>query len=349
MTRIEVRDFDGDLEALAAMAREAWREAYGAESWPDLHDPSLSRLFLADVPDPRFLLAAYEGSRLVAFLANLPRRYHFQGRAYRGAHACMMIARPSYGGATVYLIAESLRRNREFGADFALLTLERKHRSWHMMKKHLGSRHRILTVRRIYGLARVIDLPRVVAAERLGRFEVLGGKLWGAHRPMRGSPGQVRRYREGDLHHIHQLVRGVSKPSLLVREFSPDSLARHLHTEGVSETVVYEREGVVAGFVTFTVRHMVSPRDRVPWAWVDFLVWEGLNGQEKQALLAGLWEAGRDLGCAGIVGWNMGSYSVGPFLRARFVPYPRLIDLNVWLLNPECSLPGVRGVFELFI
>ena len=100
MGRIEIRDFDGDFEALSAMAREAWLEEYGERSWPDLYRPALAAHFFA-VPDPRFLIAAYDGARLVAFVANLPRAYRLNGRRYKGVASSMLVARASYGGGGV--------------------------------------------------------------------------------------------------------------------------------------------------------------------------------------------------------------------------------------------------------
>jgi hypothetical protein len=63
---IEFRDFDGDLDALSAMARDSWFEEYGLGSWPDLYRPALAGHLFADVTDPRYLVGAYHGSKLVA-------------------------------------------------------------------------------------------------------------------------------------------------------------------------------------------------------------------------------------------------------------------------------------------
>ena len=121
---IEVRDFDGDLEALSAMARDSWSEEYGGEPWVDLYRPQLTRHLFAEVPDPRFLVGAYNGAKLVAFVANLPRAYRYNGKTYRGVMSTLMVAHKDYRGSIALLIAECLRRNKEFGADFALMILE---------------------------------------------------------------------------------------------------------------------------------------------------------------------------------------------------------------------------------
>ena len=60
MGKIEVRNFDGDLAALAAMAYDTLFEEYGANAWRDLNRPEIARHLFADVPDPRFLIGAYD-------------------------------------------------------------------------------------------------------------------------------------------------------------------------------------------------------------------------------------------------------------------------------------------------
>ena len=351
MGKIEIRDFDGDLEALSAMARDSWREEYGGDTWPDLYRPALARHLFADVPDPRFLIGAYDGAKLVAFIANLPRTYRFDGQAYRGVASCMMVARKDYRGAVVYLIAECLHRNEEFGADFALMTLEKKHRSWLMFEKHLKPKYRIEVLKTMYTIVHPVDFEKIVESENLKWYEVAAIKLLGAHRPIAAPSvsGTVRPYRDADLVEILALTRRYSDQGCLVRDFDEDSLAHRLHTEDVTSTVVYERDGSVEGFINFTAYDMVGKRGTYRWAWLDFLYWEGLSGKEKRALLAGLWKAGRDQGCICILEWNKDYYDKGSLFRSHFIPYPRFLDLNAWVFNPDLSLQGVDSVFEQVI
>ncbi len=351
MGKIEIRDFDGDLEALSAMARESWFEEYGEDTWPDLYRPELTRHLFADVPDPRFLIGAYDGVRLVAFIAHLPRVYRLNGKAYKGVASCMMVARKGYRGAVVYLIAECLRRNEEFGADFALMTLEKKHRSWLMFEKHLKPKYRIEVLKMMYTIVHPVDFEKIVESENLKWYEVAAIKLLGAHRPITAPSvsGTVRPYRDADLVEILALTRRYSDQNSLARDFGEQSLARRLHTEDVTSTVVYERDGAVEGFINFTVYDMVGKRGTHRWAWLDFLYWEGLSGKEKQALLAGLWKASRDQGCIGILEWNKNYYAKGALFRSHFIPYPRFLDLNAWVFNSDLSLQGIDSVFEQVI
>lgn len=351
MGKIELRDFDGDLEALSAMARDPWFEEYGEETWRDQFRPKLARHLFADVPDPRFLVGAYDGAKLVAFIANLPRVYRFNGKTYKAVRSTMLVSHKDYRGAVVYLIAECLRRNEEFGADFALMFFDKKHRAWFMFEKYLKPNYRIEVLKTMYAIVRSVDFKKIMESQNLKWYEVAAIKLLGAHRPITAPSvsGAVRPYSDADLVEILALTRRYPDRNSLVRIFDEESLARRLHTEDVSSTVVYERGGAVEGFINFTVHELVSRRGSYRWAWLDLLYWEGLSGKEKKALLAGLWEASRDQGCIGILEWNKNYYSKGPLFRAHFIPWPLFIEVSAWIFNPDLSLQGIGNVFEQVI
>ena len=348
MGKIELRDFDGNLAALSAMAYDTMFEEYGQDAWLDWNRPEITRHFFADVPDPRFLIGAYDGTRLVAFIANLPRTYRFNGKTYRGVASVMMAAHKDYRGAVAYLISECLRRNAEFGADFAFFTIEKGNRTWSLFEQALKPRYRIERLKRMCAIARGINLEKIVEDQRLNRYEVAAYKLIGAHRPIPCPPvpGTVRSYRDADLDPILALTRRYSDQNCLVRVFHPESLARRLDTKGVTATLVYERGAAVEGFINFTVHELVSRRGRYRWAWIDFLYWEGLTAKERRALLAGLWQAGREQGCIGILEWDKNYYAKGALFRSRFIPYPHFVEANAWVLNPELSLQGVNRIVE---
>jgi len=348
VAKFEVRDFDGDLPALSAMARETWLEEYGEHSWPDLYQPALAAYFFASVSDPRFLVAAYDGARLVAFVANVPRRYRLAGRRYLGVLSSMLVARPGYQGAAVYLLGECLRRNQELGADFAVMTIEHNHRSWRMFQEFLRPAHRLTVLKTMHPLVHALDFDRIVTSEGLKRHEVLAIRLAGADRRIMpvATAGVVRLYRAGDLAQVLALVQRTANGDSLVRDFAESTLAVQLHAQPVADTLVYELNGAIKGFVNFTLRDMVSRRACERWTWVEFVGWEACSAAERRALLAGLWQVGHERGCIGILEWNKGYYSAAPLYGARFVPYPRYVDVTAWPLKPDVVLPTVRGVFE---
>lgn len=349
MGQIEIRDFDGDLDALGAMAYETLLAERGAHNWLDYYRPEVARHLFAEVPDPRFLIGAYDGGRLVAFVANLPRRYRYNGQTWLGVWSTMLAARPEYRGAAVYLIAECLRRSRGFGGDLAIVTIERVgRRSVRLYNEYLRPRFPLIRVKQMIPLTHAVDFAAIVRTQGLSRPLIAGARLWGGHRPLKAPavPGVVRPYREADAEAILGLLGRYPDRRSLVRVFSREALMRRLAWPGVTATVVYERDGTVQGFVNFTAHELVSQRGRGRWAWLDFLYWEGLHRAEQAALLAGTWEAARELGCIGLLDWTKGYYDPAPLWRARFVPYPNFIELNAWVLNPRLDVRGIRSIVE---
>ena len=348
MGRIEVRDFDGDFDALEAMGCEAWFEEYGENTWPNLYQPAMARYLCADLPDPRCLVAAYDEGKLVAFLANLPRTYRLNGRRYRGAVSDMLAVRPGYSGAGVYVIGESIRRNRDFDGDFALLTLEKNHRCARMLRRQKLPASRFCTLKTMILLGHGIDLPKIAESERMSPWLAKICQGVGACRPIAAPAvaGVVRAYQPDDLPHALALTAGRSDRNRLLRVYNQSSLARQLHTEDISFTIVYERAGTLRGFANVILRDVVSPRGRDRWAWLEFLCWDDCSTGEKRALLAGVRQACEARGCIGILTWHAGIRASLPFLRAGFIPYPRLVDIMAWILNPQVSLSGIEEVSE---
>jgi hypothetical protein len=204
----------------------------------------------------------------------------------------------------------------------------------------------------MYAIARAIDLEIIVGSQHLKWYEEAGLKLLGAHRPIAAPvvSGKIRRYQEVDLERILALTQRYSDRNCLVRVFKPESLARRLHTEGVSFTMVYERDNYsIEGFINYTIHELVSTQGRYRWAWIDFLYWEGMTAREQRALLAGVWQACREQSCIGIMEWDKNYYAKGTLFRSHFVPYPYFIEVNAWIFNPELSVQSIKGIVEQIV
>jgi len=348
MGRIEIRGLDGHLDELRAMAHQSWLCEYGAAPWRDLFRPELVRHILAGVPDDRFLMAAYDGTTLIGFIANLPRKYRLRGKTYQGVVSTMFVTRHGYAGAGMYLISECLRRNAAFGADFALMFFVRGHRPWPLFDQVLRRRLQMERLKTMHAIVHAVDFDKIVHSQSLTPVEVGAIKLLGAHRPIVASrtPGLVRAYQREDLSRILTMTRRYPDRDSLVREYDEETLGHQLSSGDVTATVVYEREGSIQGFINFSTHDMVTRQGRYRWAWVDLLYWEGLSGSEKKALLAGLWEASRARGAIGILEWNKAYYGTLPLYRTRFIPWLPLVEARAWIFNPDLSLSGVNRVVE---
>jgi hypothetical protein len=359
MSRIEIRPYNGDLDALRTLAYTSWTAEYAGHtgsSWPDLYTPALSRYYFESGQDRRLLVGAYLDGEMVGFLANLPRQYRFRGRHYKGVISGLLAVRPDVPAAVGLMLANCMQGNLEYGADLALFTLEKNHKTIRLartLRTNQGQTSRLTTrLVRMHPLVHAIDLPTIQEHEGLGGLITLAGKCWGADRPIvpGHTPGEIRPCQPGDLPGVLALTEQVSDQDQLVRVYDLPSLERRFNS-GVLSTqlggmVVYERQGEISGFISFSTYNMVTMRGTHPWAWIDLVYWEGCSLQEKHNLIAGVWALCRERGCIGVLVWTKQRISHFAFFRTGFFPYSRPMDLQVGILNPSISLQGVKGVFE---
>lgn len=348
---ISIEPFRGNLESLEEMALFSWRDEYGIASFPNLYRPAFLRFLFDRIQDKKLLIAAYQGDEVVSFFANLPRRFHFQGRTYNAVLSCLLVTRRALlrQGLALAIINEALKLNKNFNYDFALLYLETGHRSTLMVKKLEEAGHPVEWIKRMYVVARVLDLARVSASESLKTWEKAAIKIIGAHRqPKANSDVSIREYRQEDLDMCLALLNQYQDRIRLARIWEQDELAWELEYPDVSKTLVYEKTGRVEGMINFIYHdHLGKTKER--WAWVNHVAYPGLSGRERFAFVRAFLCYIRDADCVGAIEWNKKYYPMRPFFRARFFPYFRAVNMFSWTLNPDITLKNIPDVYEVQI
>jgi len=351
LSGISIEPFRGDVEGLERMAHSSWRDEYGVESFPNFYRPSFLRFLFDRIADKRHLLAAYRGGEIVSFLANLPQRFRFRGETYLGVYSCLMVTRKELlrKGLGKAVIAEALKANKEFQYDFALLTLEKGHRSTHMVKKLEAAGHPVQWVKRNYVIARILDLERVATSEGLKRWERAAIRAIGAHKEPKATPSlPVREYRPGDLDGCLELLNGYQDQVPLSLVWDREELGLELACPDVSQTLVVEKEGKVEGLINF-IYHDHLGRSRERWAWMNHVAYPRLSPRERHAFIQAFLAYIRDRGCVGAVEWIRKYYPMESLYRARFFPYFRYVNLVSWTFRPGLSLAGLPAVYEVQI
>jgi GNAT superfamily N-acetyltransferase len=348
---VVIETFRGDYDELERMAHASWRDEYGAASFPNFYRPAFLHYLFDRIPEEKkdHLMAAYKGGEIVAFLANLPQKFHFRGGLYAAVYSCLLVVRKAFlrRGLALEMIGAAVDLNKKHGYDFSLLTLERGHRSTAMMEKLRGRGNRIERVRRSGVMARVLDLDRVDGAEGLKGYEKAAIRLLGAHRRPKSAPGvDLREYRAADLDACHALLERYKETVPLALAWDKRGLAVELDHPEVAQTLVWERDGAIRALVNF-IRHDQLGKSVERYAWVNHVAFPDLASAERPAFLRTCLARLREDGYVAAVDFGKRGWPAGPFYRARFIPYPRAVNLVSWTFNPGLSLAGIPVVYEI--
>ncbi|MDH7511361.1 MAG: hypothetical protein QHH14_00235 [Clostridiales bacterium] len=351
LSGISIEPFRGDLEGLEKMAHSSWRDEYGVSSFPNFYRPAFLEFLFGRLEHRDHLIAAYRGDEIVAFLANIPHTFEFRGRTFRGTLSCLLVTRKEWlrRGLALAVIREALRLNQHYQYDFALATFETGHRSTLMLRKLQAEGHRLEWMKKLHVIARVLDLDRAASSEGLKKWETAAIRLIGGSRGIkRRETGSAREYRPGDLDDCLQLLNSYRERIELPRLWERDELAWELAYPGVSQTLVYEKNGRAEGLLNFIVHDHLG-RTSGRWAWINHVAYLNLSPGERLSFIRAFLRYVKDKDCLGAVEWTKKYYPQRAFYRAHFFPYFRAVQMYSWTFNPEISLAGVRSSNEILV
>jgi hypothetical protein len=333
------------------MAHSSWRDEYGLASFPNLYRPAFLRYLFGRLKGRDHLVAAYRGEEIVSFLASVPHTFNFRGRICRGVWSGLLVTKKELlrQGLAMATIQEGLKLNEQSKYDFILATFEVGHRSTLLMKRFQAAGHRLEFMKRLNVLARILDLPRVNASEGLKRWERTAVMaVGGSRKPKKGGEEAVREYRPEDLEDCLSIINGYQGKIDLARVWEAEELAWELAFPDVSQTLVYEKDGRVNGFINFIYHdHLGKTKER--WGWVNHVAYSNLSGGERIAFINAFLRYLKEQDCVGIIEWTKKYYPQGPLYRAHFFPYFRAVNMYSWTLNPEISLKNVRRCNEILV
>jgi len=348
---ISIEPFRGDYENLEQMAFSSWRDEYGLASFPNLYQPEYLKFLFEPIKDKRHLITAYRGNEIVAFFASLPRRYHFQGKIYRGVLSCLLVTRKEFlrQGLALAIIDQALKLNRSFNYDFALLYLETGHRSTRMIEKLKQAGQPVEWVKRMSVLGRVLDLKKVSESESLKRWERAMIRIVRADQPPPAVASElVRGYQPKDLEQCLALLNQYQERVTLARVWEREELSGELAYPEISQTLVYEKNGKIAGLINWTY-HLHLGRTKERWAWLNHISYPGLSASERLALIQAFLAYIKTAGCIGAIEWTKKYYPMTPIYRAHFFPYFRAVNLISWNFNPGLVIKNIPDVYEVQI
>ncbi|MCE9545311.1 MAG: hypothetical protein K8T25_07320, partial [Planctomycetia bacterium] len=286
---VEIRTFDGDWQHLSDFCQTHWLRRYQGKVPVVLWTPDMLEWELADLPATRnYLVAAYDGARLVGFIGARPMKLHFRGEVIDGSWGSYFTVDSEYEKQPValQLNLELRRRHRERGAKLSMGFVYQGFKESRGQDFWLRQPKLVKPVRQLGFWARPLDFKAVAdfsfhkldaIASRLGG--VVLGKPW----PPRAN-SNIRAFTAADAAPCAALLDAKSRQCDLGYVWDAALAARQLQFKDVSRTFVAEQDGRVAGLINYFPLEIVGKRSIVAGV-IDFMAVDELPGSQAVDLV----------------------------------------------------------------
>lgn len=357
--QITIKTFDGDIDALYALMRDAWSEDYRHQMRFDYSREFLRWNFKAPSSDPELLLGAYDGSHLIGFCARLPRDMSIGGQTTRAALGTFLTTHVYYRrkGVGKSLVESSVQRLREKGYAGYFYYLQRAHASTPL--------YRNLSLQQMVIVPNVRFYVKFLSPETLRRAWHLTWVESRFFQALQGIPrgesaaGRVRSYTREDLQSCLQLLNGFDQVVAVARRWTEEELAWRLEGFPAAFTYLLEEQGQVRGLIHFYLTELCGDR----WGWakaragfatekaafIDNMHLHGLDRHQRQALLSHALRHMKEAGCSVAVIPNVSYFRIFPLIRSGFLldMFTRPVDLYFTPVRPADGGFRIKGKLYL--
>ena len=349
---IGIRTFDGTAAELSDFVVGVWRRSYkGKMPVPLWSADFLERELLLDGNDRPYVVAAYDGARLVACHPGRPITIRIRGEAIGGSLGSFLSVDPDYRrqGIAGRMQEEFARRHRERGdkVNFGYLYLryQKSMGKQFWLKQPAG----VVPVRRVGHWVRAFD-HRAVAQWELWRFERWGSRILSVVQrpitPPRDTSG-VRHYRPEDLPACLELVQQAGQLADIAYVWDAINLDRQLHYRDLARTIVIEHNGRIAGLVNYC-RFDVLGRTTMATALIDLVAFGTLPQAERRRLLRAAMAQMVEEGLQAAILLRGSWYAWRTLAGAGFFPMPREYYYTGVKMQQDVPLERVRRLHVLW-
>jgi GNAT superfamily N-acetyltransferase len=352
---IEIRTFDSDAGELARLTDEVWSEDYASkENLPAWDARFFDWQLLAERPGGRdYLVAAYDGTRLVGALLAEGFRFRLHGREVTGSMGSWLTVHPAYrkDGVGLRLLEELRKRHREREAAFCLGFIAGgrhglAYRFWNACSLAFPDE---ITITGKVGLwVRMLD-SHAVARWSVHRVERIGARVvgWFQRRPRPVSLQAIRAYRPDDLAACLNLTQGLAERVDLGYVWTGERLGLQLQYKEIPRTLVMEDGGAVRGFINY-YRLDCRGRGTLAAALIDLVVVDQLTTRSAVRLLRAALAQMADEGIQMALALRTPAWSTSALWRTGFVPLPADTYLLYLRTAQTFSLSGIRSLHVQF-
>jgi GNAT superfamily N-acetyltransferase len=352
---LEVRPFEGTPEELSDFVAAQWQASYGGRMAVPRWSGAYFRWQLRmDEPEHRrYLIAAYEGTRLAGVVPFFPMQFSHAGERFGASQASWLSVSPDFRGQGVAgkMIEASRALHRELELRFQLGYAYYGHQSSkapRFWKRTQASTTQ--TIRDAGFWVRVLDFRRSVEWN-LSVFHRLMTTLFS---PFSGTPrvpecpGVVIRAAEPrDLLPCLALTEMSTQHCSLRLVWDEESLSRQLGLHGFNQALVAEERGEVRGFITFYTMSMIG-RTEATFGFLDLVCVSELSRTARRALLNSALVSMQSRGAIAVLKLRVGDYPRDLFLDPGWIYRPADSHVLVtWAGEPQ-TLPSLNRIHVLW-
>ncbi|MCE9554507.1 MAG: GNAT family N-acetyltransferase [Planctomycetes bacterium] len=287
---VEIRTFEGDAAEMASFTTAMWRKSYGGKMPMPLWTPEfLQWELMAGGEHARdYLVAAYDGAKLIGFLPAKPQAYRVAGRDVSGTMGSYLSVDPEYRrqGIALQMHQEQQRRHRERGATINMgyvylgAAVAQGKKFW--LKQPEGA----TIVAKIGLWTRLLD-HKAVARFEISRVGDVCSRILGSWQPNPSPSGNttgIRPYQASDLADCLRLVKPLSEENDFAYQWNETNLARQLQHNNVPKTLVLEQNGRVEGVISYCHLEMIG-RQPLQVATIDLMAFGELSWRRQRDLV----------------------------------------------------------------
>jgi GNAT superfamily N-acetyltransferase len=354
-SRITIKTFDGDVDALYELIRDSWNEDYKDQIRFEHSREFLKWNIEAPFCDPDLLIGAYDGSDLVGFCGRFPRTLSISGQPIKAALGTFLTTHVKYRrqGIGEMVVESSVERLKEKGYDGYFYVLQKGHASTPLYQNLPIPQ--VLLVPRVRFYVKFLNADLLRRSWNMNWAQSLFVQAVQAIPHVKSFGGSIRSYTKEDLHSCLQLLNGFQQFVPIARRWTAEELAWRLEGFPSAFTYLLEEQGEIKGLINFYLMELCGNRwgkakarsgfVKEKIAFIDNIRLDKLNRNQKQALLSHALQKMKEAGYTMALIPSFACLEPIAFIRNGFLLdiFTPPINLYWTVIQPRVKIPDVKG------
>lgn len=337
----------GDFSSCVEVISEAFLKSYKIEAGTINFTPETFEIMFGSpiIRRDLFLRVRHlESGNMVGFLGAIPRTLKFpNGNKYEYAIVTMLSVKKDHQrrGLATCLGFKLLEIGMELGYDGAYFLFEPEQYGKATTRRVLGDdmKH-VYTIKKV--IARILDVREISKTIKLKWY----GKLYLKYksRLKKCQTDDVRTLEYGDIPKLYELTKDFEEKNdiAIVRDWK--DFEWYMKLPCITTVVHDGKDGSPDGFISAWPFKMAGLGSTCKMGWIDIVHTYNLDMTAASNLTAKLCLAANEKGLAGLQTPFIPYYSAKPFLKSRFIMYPKNLEIMMLSLSGH-EIPKVNSLY----